>query len=86
LPKNLIPGQLYTVWVDYALRANSAAGSLVFRVPGFDGTAQLLRRTPQGTWVAQPAAWDPITHRLTYTPEERNNLNGTFVLVQGSAS
>jgi hypothetical protein len=86
LPNNLIPGQLYTVWVDYALRANSAAGSLVFQVPGFGGTVELLRRTPAGSWVAEPAAWDPITHRLVYTPADRNNLNGTFVLVQGSAS
>jgi hypothetical protein len=81
LPRNLIPGQLYTVWVDHQLRANSAQGGLDFKVRGNTSTPQLLRRTPSGGWHPEPTTWDPSTRALSYRPQDLHSLNGTFVLV-----
>ncbi len=79
-PANLLPGELYVVWVSAPLRLNSASGYLQFNLPSQNGVVDLMRRKSDGSWTFLSSVWDQASHMLTFTPADVGLLNGTFAI------
>ena len=85
LPSGFLAGELFVVWVGQPMRANSSAGSLVFKDASNQQYVGLMRRNGDKTWAAQKGTWNAAQRTFTFTPTDRNLLNGTFALIKSSA-